>query len=53
MGRFVKGTLKDISNIRPNKLFTADENIILYKLGELNKAKFNDVINIIVDMLKE
>ena len=30
---FKKGTLKKKSNIRPNRIFTADSNIILYKVG--------------------
>ena len=46
------GSLNNISNIRPNKLFTADENIILYKLGELNKIKLQKTTDKIVDMFK-
>ena len=47
------GSLNDVSNIRPNKLFTADENILLYKLGNLRPPKFNEVIDVIVDMFKD
>jgi len=39
-----KGSLNDISNARPNKLFTADEKIVLYKLGNLSKAKLEEVV---------
>ncbi|MCL1982787.1 MAG: type II toxin-antitoxin system PemK/MazF family toxin [Clostridiales bacterium] len=45
------GSLKDISNARPNKLFTADEKIILYKLGNLSEAKLDEVVKAIVSML--
>jgi len=38
------GSLNNISNARPNKLFTADENIILYKLGNLNKVKLQEIM---------
>jgi len=38
MGRFVKGDIVD-SNARPNRLFTADANIILYKAAALDPAK--------------
>jgi len=44
------GTLNVVSNARPNKLFTADESIILYQVGSLNKNKLNEIINIIVDI---
>jgi len=30
---FAEGDLKTPSNIRPNRLFTADKSIILYKTG--------------------
>lgn len=32
---FKQGSLRQISNIRPNRIFTADSSIILYKLGVL------------------
>ena len=47
------GSLREISNIRPNKLFTADKSIILYKLGNLVPVKTNAVISIIVDMFRD
>jgi mRNA interferase MazF len=49
---FSEGSLKKASNIRPNKLFTADSNIILYKAGSLTSQKLNDVIDRIVAILK-
>ena len=47
------GSLNDLSNARPNKLFTADEKIILYKLGTLSKIKLDEVVEQIISMLKE
>ena len=47
------GLLNDTSNVRLNKLFTADENIILYKLGNLNKTKFREIIEKITGMFDE
>jgi len=41
---FVEGSLEQISNVRPNRLFTADSNIILYKIGFLKTEKTNEVI---------
>ena len=53
IGDVEKGSLNDISNARPNKLFTADEKIILYKLGNLTEAKLDEVIEAIIRMLQE
>ncbi|MBI2487328.1 MAG: type II toxin-antitoxin system PemK/MazF family toxin [Deltaproteobacteria bacterium] len=36
---FETGTLKQKSNVRPNRLFTADRQIILYRAGHLNPVK--------------
>lgn len=48
-----KGHLNKISNVRPNRIFTADTAIILYKLGEISQEKFNEVRNRIVSLLDE
>ena len=50
---FKKGNLKADSNFRPNRLFTADKNIILYKIGSLNRNKFDMIINKIVEIIKQ
>ena len=47
------GSLRAMSNVRPNKLFTADKRIILYKLGCLAPAKFDAVVSKIVNMLRD
>lgn len=50
---FEQGTLKQESNIRPNKLFTADENIILYKAGHLKEQKVKKVTEKIIKILTQ
>jgi mRNA interferase MazF len=45
------GSLKKESNIRPNRIFTADKNIILYKVGKITEAKFREVRDRIVEFL--
>ena len=49
---FENGELKQSSNIRPNRIFTADKNIILYKIGHLKKEKINEVIEAIIKIIK-
>jgi len=46
------GSLHGASNARPNKLFTADENIILYKAGSLCRPKLDTVIDTVVRIFK-
>ena len=48
----INGTLNAPSNIRQNRLFTADENIVLYSLGNLKDDKLNEVIDSVVTMFK-
>ena len=49
---FDSGGLRQKSNIRPNRLFTADQRIVLYKAGHLKNAKVNDVIRKIVEIVQ-
>jgi len=42
---FSSGSLNQDSNIRPNKLFTLDEKLILYKVGHLSNAKLSECVN--------
>ena len=64
MGKFVKGDvvvlpfpfsdlgkLSQESNIRPNRLFTADSNIILNRAGAISKKKLQEVVDKIVRIL--
>lgn len=48
---FKRGSLKQLSNIRPNRLFTAENNIILYRVGSLQDAKVKQVIARLVQIL--
>lgn len=48
---FVTGGLHQPSNIRPNRLFTADGNIVLYRAGTLSPAKVRGVVAKIVQIV--
>ncbi|WP_414622367.1 type II toxin-antitoxin system PemK/MazF family toxin [Calothrix sp. CCY 0018] len=50
---FNTGGLNKTSNIRPNRLFTADESIILYKAGQLKPEKLEEVILKIIEILQQ
>ena len=50
---FSSGGLRQSSNVRPNRLFTADKQIILYKAGQLKFEKMNQVIARIVEILQQ
>ncbi|MEQ9550594.1 MAG: type II toxin-antitoxin system PemK/MazF family toxin [Coleofasciculus sp. G3-WIS-01] len=50
---FSSGELRQSSNVRPNRLFTADKQIILYKAGQLKLEKMNEVITRIVEILQQ
>ncbi|RMH88091.1 MAG: type II toxin-antitoxin system PemK/MazF family toxin [Calditrichaeota bacterium] len=49
---FATGSLKRSSYIRPNRIFTADKSIILYKVGSLKKEKIGEVIDKVVEILR-
>ncbi len=48
---FAVGNLSVISNIRPNRIFTADKNIILYKVGSVKESKTKEVIKKIIEII--
>ena len=48
---FEEGYLRKISNIRPNRIFTADCKIILYKAGHIKSDKIDEVLKKIIDIL--
>jgi mRNA interferase MazF len=50
---FKTGGLNKTSNIRPNRLFTADCHIILYKTGSLKNEKLEVVIDTLIGILKK
>ncbi len=50
---FIAGGLRERSNIRPNRLFTASENIIIYKAGQISLEKLDNAIDKIVEILQK
>jgi mRNA interferase MazF len=50
---FESGSLKQRSNVRPNRIFTADRHIILYRVGHLKGEKIYEVIEKIVEILRQ
>jgi len=49
---FECGGLRQDSNIRPNRLFTADANIILYRAGALSAKRVQEVVEKIVQIVR-
>ena len=49
---FENGSLNKDSNIRPNRLFTADKSIVAYKAGKIYREKLDNVINKSIEILK-
>ncbi len=49
---FASGSLKQPGNIRPNRLFTADTHIVLYRVGCLKKEKLAQVIEKLIGIIK-
>lgn len=49
---FESGGLRQKSNIRPNRLFTTDQRIVLYKAGHIKGDKLREVIRKIVEILQ-
>jgi len=50
---FEIGSLRQKSNVRPNRIFTADCHIVLYRIGRLKPDKISDVVERIVDILRQ
>ncbi|MDD3051138.1 MAG: type II toxin-antitoxin system PemK/MazF family toxin [Candidatus Cloacimonetes bacterium] len=50
---FSAGSLNQPSNIRPNRIFTADRHIILYRIGNIIPEKMNEVIESVVKVFEE
>ncbi|MCL2638728.1 MAG: type II toxin-antitoxin system PemK/MazF family toxin [Oscillospiraceae bacterium] len=48
-----EGSLNAVSNVRPNKLFTADESIISYKIGSLNAIKMSAITKAVIKMFEK
>lgn len=50
-GDLSDGALNAVSNVRPNRIFTADRKIILYQLGKLKPKKLKEVVECIIDIV--
>lgn len=50
---FETGGLHRKSNIRPNRIFTADNNILLYKAGYLRIEKLEETISKLIEILNK
>ena len=48
---FTSGGLRQLSNIRPNRLFTAEGKIILYRAGVLSPQKMQEVVAKIIEIV--
>jgi len=48
---FTSGGLRQASNTRPNRLFTAEGRIILYRAGTLTAGKMQEVLAKLVQIL--
>jgi mRNA interferase MazF len=49
---FIEGSLNKPSNVRPNRLFTADTHIVLYRVGRISSAKANGITDSVISILK-
>ncbi|MCM1123662.1 MAG: type II toxin-antitoxin system PemK/MazF family toxin [Eubacterium sp.] len=50
---FASGSLKTDSNIRPNKIFTLNKQLILYKVGHLGRKKLEECVSSVCAMIRE
>ena len=50
---FETGILKQRSNVRPNRIFTTDRHIILYRAGHLKSEKVGEIIESIIGILRQ
>ena len=50
---FVSGSLSVNSNVRPNRIFTADKSIILYKVGSIKENKIKEIVQKIIGIVSK
>ena len=50
---FSSGGLNQCSRVRPNRLFTADKAIIIYRAGQITDGKLTEVLDRLVAILKQ
>jgi len=49
---FESGGLNQSSNVRPNRVFTADTGIILYKIGKLTNQKLAEITEKLIEIIR-
>lgn len=49
---FRTGSLRRTSYARPGKLFTADQNLLVAQVGDLNEESFKHLVNAVVNLLR-
>jgi len=49
---FMEGDLRQQSNVRPNRIFTADSHIVLYKVGHLQSGKTKEIIEKVIMIIR-
>lgn len=50
---FTSGSLKTDSNVRPNKIFTLDRQLILYRIGHLTDQKLKECMDGVCNIIWE
>jgi len=50
---FVSGGLNQSSRIRPNRLFTADGEIVVYLAGRVSEAKLSEVVERLIAIISQ
>jgi len=50
---FTQGGLNQPSNVRPNKVFTADKRIVLYRAGRITCQTLEKIVSSVVDILQK
>ena len=50
---FESGSLRQSSNVRPNRIFTVDQSIVMYLAGHLKPEKVKQVIDSIIRCISE
>ena len=52
ISEFQTGSLKQESNVRPNRIFTADRRIVLYRAGQVFPEKIQEVVQRVIEILE-
>lgn len=50
---FNTGSLNQPSNVRPNRIFTADSHIVLYRVGSLKPDTLNIVVKKLIEIIRK